>query len=298
MTADDAPRRCWHAAAVRGIGRLLGRLSPARLMACGRLLARLPGVNRGRRRIAARNIALCFPELDAAARRALVCRTLADNSIGALDTLRAWFAPRERLGDLGTVQGLEHLRQARAEGHGVVVVGAHYESIEMAMRLVAEANGRPMPILVRRYNDPCLEREIDIGRCRYAGRTYDKKDIAGFAAAVQAGEAAFYVPDQNASRRHVFVPFYGVAAATLGVLGGVLRRTGGRVLLMWCRRGEDGRYRIDLEPAWPGWPGEDETANAARYMRWIEDRSREAPSQYLWVHRRFKTRPPGEPGVY
>ena len=77
-----------------------------------------------------------------------------------------------------------------------------------------------------------------------------------------------------------------------------MQRAGGRALLMWARRDEDGRQLIDLQPAWPGWPGADDTAIAARYMAWVGERLQAAPEQYLWVHRRFKTRPPGEPPVY
>ena len=178
------------------------------------------------------------------------------------------------------------------------VVGAHYDGIELAMRHVADASGRPMPILVRRHNDACIEAVVAEARGSYAGATYDKKDIAGFTAAVRAGQGVFYVPDQNAARRTVFVPFLGVQAATLGAIGGVLQRAGGRVLLMWARRDEAGCQHIDLQPAWPGWPGADETDNAARYMAWVGERLQAAPEQYLWVHRRFKTRPPGERPLY
>ena len=291
-------RFCLQGRLLRWLGQALSRLSPRQTARIAFALSRMPALNASRRRIAARNIALCFADLSPAQREALLAQALADNTLGALDTLRAWFAPPPRLRDAGSMRGLEHLHAARAQGRGVIVIGAHYDSIEIAMRLVAQASGEPMPILVRRYNNPCFEREIDAGRRRYCGDTYDKKDVAGFVEAVRAGRSVFYVPDQNANRRTVFVPFYGVPAATLGAIGGVVARSGGVPLLMWCRRDADGYYDIDLQPAWPDWPGQDETENAARYMAWIEQRSRQAPSQYLWVHRRFKTRPPGEPDVY
>ncbi|WP_411833925.1 lysophospholipid acyltransferase family protein [Pseudoxanthomonas mexicana] len=293
----NAPRFCLRGRLLRWLGQALARLSPQRTQRLGRWLSRVPGLNASRRRIAARNIEACFAALPPDARTRLLARALASNTTGALDTLRGWFAPG-RLDGLARVRGLEHLHAALAAGRGAVVVGAHYDGIEIAMRLVAEASGQAMPILVRRYNDPCLEREIDAGRRRYCGHTYDKKDVAGFVEAVRAGQAAFYVPDQNANRRTVFVPFHGVRTATLGAIGGVIARTGGAPLMMWCRRGDDGRYDIDLEPPPPGWPGPDEAGNAARYMAWIEERLREDPAQYLWVHRRFKTRPPGEPPFY
>lgn len=290
--------RCWHARLFAALGRWVAALLPARVQSIARVLSRLPLVNTHRRRIAATNLALCFPHLDEAAREDLLAKTLVSNTTGVLETLRGWFATRAQLAGLARIDGIEHLHAALAEGRGVVVVGAHYDGIELAMRHVAEASGQPMPILVRRHNDACIEAAVAEARGTYAGATYDKKDIAGFTAAVRAGQGVFYVPDQNAARRTVFVPFLGVQAATLGAIGGVLQRAGGRVLLMWARRDAEGRQHIDLQPAWPDWPDADDTATAARYMAWVGERLQAAPEQYLWVHRRFKTRPPGEPPIY
>lgn len=291
-------RRCWHGRAFAALGRWVAGRSPAQAQALARRLARLPWINAKRRRIAATNIDLCFPQLDDAARRELLANTLVSNTTGVLETLRGWFATPAQIAGQAQIVGIEHLHAALAEGRGVVVVGAHYDGIELAMRHVADASGQPMPILVRRNNDPCIEVVIAEARCGYAGAIYDKKDIAGFTAAVRAGRGVFYVPDQNAARRTVFVPLLGVQAATLGAIGGVLQRAGGRVLLMWARRDADGRQHIDLQPAWEGWPAADDTETAARYMAWIGERLQASPEQYLWVHRRFKTRPPGEPPVY
>ena len=290
--------RCWHGRAFAALGRWVAGRSPAQAQALARKLARLPWINTKRRRIAATNIALCFPQLDDAARGELLRDTLLSNTTGVLETLRGWFATPAQLAGQAQIVGIEHLHAALAEGRGVVVVGAHYDGIELAMRHVADASGQLMPILVRRHNDACIEAVVAEARGSYAGATYDKKDIAGFTAAVRAGQGVFYVPDQNAARRTVFVPFLGVQAATLGAIGGVLQRAGGRVLLMWARRDEAGCQHIDLQPAWPGWPGTDDTETAARYMQWVGERLQAAPEQYLWVHRRFKTRPPGEPPLY
>lgn len=303
--SDDRPnprslrlKRCGHASILVAVGKWIAGLSPAARQTLARLLVRLPIVNARRRRIAATNLDLCFPSLDKAARRTLLARTMVSNATGVLETLHAWFASPVQLEGGARISGLEHLLGALAEGRGVVVVGAHYDGIELVIRHVANASGQPMPILVRRHNDACIEAVVAEARGRYAGTTYDKKDIAGFVAAVRAGQGVFYVPDQNAARRTVFVPFLGVQTATLGAIGGILQRAGGQVLLMWARRDDNGRQHIDLQPAWADWPGTDDTANAARYMAWIGERLQAAPEQYLWVHRRFKTRPPGEASFY
>lgn len=292
------PARQWRGRIVAGVGRWVAGLSPRACHRLARWLLRVPGLTTRRRRIAAVNLALCFPQLDTAARSALLARTLESNTVGVLESLRAWFAPLASLHAGARITGLAHLHAALAEGRGVILVGAHGDGIELTMRHVAEAAGLPIANLWRRHNDPGIEATLSQARARYAGRSFDKKDVAGLAAHVQAGHAVFYLPDQDAARRTVFVPFFGVPAATLGAMGGVLRRCGGKVLLMWARRDAEGVQHIDLQPAWPDWPEQDDTRTAARYMAWIEARLQAAPEQYLWVHRRFKTRPPGQPGFY
>lgn len=292
-----AGRWCLKGAGLRWLGLAVSALPPAAVPRLGAALSRLRPLLRRRVRIAARNLALCFPELGAAARARLLQATLASNLTGTLDALRTWFAPTRRLRGLADIDGLEHLDAALRAGRGAVVVCAHYDSVELAIRLLAQAS-RPVAIMLRRYNDPCLEAAIEAGRRRYALATFDKKDVAGFCQAVRDGAVAIYAPDQNANRRTAFVPFFGVPAATLDAIGGVLRRTGGAVVLMWSRRRDDGRFAIDLRPAPADFLDGDGAMVAARYMAWIEARVRQAPEQYLWIHRRFRTRPPGAPDLY
>lgn len=286
---------------VRWIGRMLAALPPSIVPRLGAGLSRVRPLVRRRARIAARNLALAFPDLDAGARATLLRDTLASNTTGGLDTLRAWFAPAARLRGLGEIHGFDALAAAMREGRGAIIIGAHYDSIELAIRLLCEAArgaGIRTTILKRRYNDPCLEAAINAGRLRYATTTVDKKDVSGFCAAVAGGGAAFYVPDQDASHAHAFVPFFGVPAATFTATGGVLRRAGGVPLLAWSRRVAGGRLAVDVTRAPDGFLEGDGAQVATRYLAWVERRAREAPEQYLWVHRRYKTRPPGEPGLY
>ena len=283
------------------LGLAVGALPRAMVPRLGGWLSRCAPLMRRRTRIARRNLALAFPELDEARRDGLLRATLASNTTGALDTLRTWFAHPDRLRDTACIEGVDVLADALREGRGAVLVGAHYDAIELAIRLVAEAaraRGIRTGVLVRRHNDPCLEAAIDAGRRRYVDETIDKKDVARFAEAVADGSAVFYVPDQDASRRNAFVPFFGVPTSTLAAIPGVLRRTGGVPLLFWCTRQGDGRLAIDITRAPDGFLEGEGADVAARFMAWVERRAREAPEQYLWVHRRFKTRPPGEPDPY
>ena len=101
--------------------------------------------------------------------------------------------------------------------------------------------------------------------------------------------------DQDFNYRHAFVPFFGVQAATVGVMSDLGRRADAAVLAYGFQREAGGHYRLWIEPAWEPLPA---AQDAARYMAWLERTVRRHPSQYMWVHRRFKTRPPGEPSLY
>lgn len=279
----------------------LAWLPPPAVPVLGAWLSRCTPLVRHRRRIAERNLSLAFPDLDRAAHARLLRETLASNTTGGLDTLRAWFAPSGRTPGHARLTGMDALVEAIGEGRGAILVAAHYDSIELAIRLVAEAareRGLRTAVLARRYNDPCLEAVIDAGRLRYVATTIDKKDISGFCGAVGGGGAVVYAPDQDAGPGGVFVPFFGVPASTVAATPGVLGRAGGVPLLMWSRRGVGGRLAIDIERAPAGFLEGDGADVAARYSAWVEHRVRSAPAQYLWVHRRFKSRPPGEADIY
>lgn len=294
-----ASRRCAWTGAASGLGRLLARLPQPALLSLASVLAWLgrPWL-RKRRRIAARNLELCLPEAGPRERGQLLRATMGDTVFGALETLRAWFAPSARLRGLFEVEGLEHLRAAMAQGRGVLLVTGHMPHFELAGRLLGEALGRKVALHARRHNDACVDRWIDDARHGAFSRTIAKKDKAALLAALAGGEAVLYLGDQDFSYRHAFVPFFGVPAATVTALPALMREAGVAALPLWMRRGADGRYRLRIEPQWPDWPTGDPQADAARYMAELEAVVRQAPAQYLWVHRRFKTRPPGEPGVY
>ena len=282
-------------------GRALARLPAGAIPWLGALMSRCRPLLRRRARIAERNLWLAFPDLDPAARARLLRDTLASNTTGALDALRGWFAAPGALHGVADISGLDVLREAIAEGRGAVLVGAHYDSVELAIRMVAEAAARHrvrMAVFVRHYNDPAIDAAIEAGRLRYAATTIGKKDVSGFCGAVGGGAAVFYAPDQDAGAGHAFVPFFGVPAATNDAMPGVLARAGGAPLLMWSRRRNDGRLAVDIARAPEGFFAGSGAEVAARYVAWVERRVRQAPAQYLWVHRRYKTRPPGAPDLY
>ncbi len=303
--AAAAAPRCPGVVLGDALGALVSRLPQPVLLGLGALLARLARpLLRGRARIAARNLALCFPGLDDAARQALLRATVRDTVTGTLEHLRAWYAPPRALAPLlGSLEGLGHLRDALAAGRGVLLLGGHVPHCELAARLLlerlrAEGIDAPIRLVARPYGAPCVERWIGGARRRAFGPTLGKKDTRGLVRTLAGGGIAALMADQDFSYAHAFVPFFGVPAATLASLPSLAGRTGAAVLPFWYHRDADGRYHLVLEAPWDDWSAQSPEDAAARYMRALEARVAAHPSQYLWMHRRFKTRPPGEPPLY
>jgi KDO2-lipid IV(A) lauroyltransferase len=298
MTEPGAARCRWLAPA-NAIAHGIACLPQAWLLRLGVVLTWLSWpLLRRRRRYARTNLALCFPELDARAQRRLLRATLRASVTGLLESLRAWFAPPSRLRGLVEVEGLQHLQAAQAGGRGVLLLTGHTPHLELGGRLLSEALGRPVSIVVRRNNHPCIERFIDGARRRAFAATIGKKDVRELLRALARGDVVAQAGDQDFNYQHAFVPFFGIRAATLTAIPELARRGNATVLPYWFQREADGRYRLWIEPQWPGWPSGDPAADAARYMRELETVVRRHPEQYLWVHRRFKTRPPGAAGLY
>lgn len=295
--AFDAPppRAPRHWPTWLGIGALalLARL-PWRLQ---RMLGRAMGaclrvILPKRRRIAERNLALCFPELDAAARSDLLRRHFAALGIALFEFGRAWWgsvAPQRR----GLViEGLDHVEAARADGRGVIIVSGHFTTLEMSARLACDVV--PLAGMYRPYPQPAMEWAVLRGRSRYAAGMFSKDDVRGVAKHLKRGGLLWYAPDQDPSRGDsVFVQFFGQPAKSLTSTHQLARLSGAAVVMFQHIRRDDGGYTLRFWPAFEDFPSDDAGRDTARVIAAIETMAREAPEQYLWIHRRFKRRPDG-----
>ena len=294
-----APRR-WPAWLGVGVIHLIARLPFPLLMWLGRRLgALIMRVPSARRHIAEVNIALCFPELDAAAQASLVDAHLRDIGLMLVEFALGWMGSDRAVAALPlTVEGLEHLEAARAQGRGVLLVGGHFSHLELCARLVSQRIR--IAGMYRRMDSTVFEWAVLRARLRYADAMFEKDDIRGTVKYLRSGGTLWYAPDQDMrSKDSVFVPFFGVPAATITATHHLARMSGAVVIPFFHRRLPDGRgYALRLGAPLEGVPGADVLADTAHVNASIEQMVREAPEQYLWVHKRFKTRPEGLPPVY
>ena len=269
----------------RGLGRALGVLT-----------AHVPGE---RRRVAARNIELCFPELDPDQRAELLHAALRDLGMLLVEFALAWFGSTRALARVPcAIEGLEHLEACRAQGRGVLLVGAHFSHLELCARLVSQRIR--IAGMYRVMDDPVFERAVLRARLRYAAAMFTKEELRATVKYMKAGGTVWYAPDQDMrGKDSVFVPFFGVPAATITATHHLARLSGAAVIPFFHRRNTDGRgYTIRLEAPLENFPSADAAADTARVNTCMERMVREAPAQYLWVHKRFKSRPEGEAPLY
>jgi len=260
----------------------------------GALFARLPGE---RRRVAAANLALCFPQLDDATRGAMLEENLRDAGVMLAEFVLAWMGSEAAIARIRvTIEGLEHLQTARDAGRGVLLVGAHFSHLELCARLVSQRIR--IAGMYREHADAAFEWAIKRARLRYADAMYNKDELRATIRYLKNGGTLWYAPDQDMrGKEAVFAPFFGIAASTITATHHLARLSGARVIPFFHRRTDDG-YAIRLEAPLENFPGDDVVADTARVNACIERMVREAPTQYLWLHKRFKTRPPGEASPY
>jgi len=270
------------------------------LLPLGRVFGRvLYHASPDRREVARTNLRLCFPELDAAARERLLRDHFGSLGMAVCETAMAFFWSDRRLAPLAHIEGLENLQTALARGKGVILMTCHMTHLEVSGHLLALHE--TISLMYRLHKNPLMDEAIRASRAARAHDTVERKDVRAMLRELRRKHAVWYAPDQNygGTTQVVFVPFFGVPALTVNTTGRLAEMTGAAVVPFFPVRLADGSgYRIRILPALEGFPTGDDHVDTRRVTTLIEDAIREAPEQYLWVHRRFKTRPAGETSVY
>ena len=253
---------------------------------------------RRRRAIAAVNLSLCFPELSASEREKMITEQFVSMGIGVMETAMSWWSPGRRLKQRVRIDGLQHLQAALDRGKGVILLSAHFTTLEMGGRLLALQS--PFHVMYREHKNAAFDRVMKSARIKHFGKAIPRGDLRGVLRSLQDNVPVWYAPDQDYGREQsVFVPFFGIPAASITATSRLARISGAAVVPFFQNRLPDARgYQLTLYPALECFPGESVEADTRRINKIIEARIREHPGQYLWVHRRFKNRPEGEPDVY
>jgi KDO2-lipid IV(A) lauroyltransferase len=257
--------RVWPTWLVVGLAWLIARLPLTALFWLGKVLGALVfRLGRSRRRITETNLALCFPELTEAERDRLARESFMHTALGALEAMVVWLNPGRDIAARTRVYGQEHFEQARALGRGVVLLGGHFSTMDIIAPAVAEID---FDVMYRENRNPVWEWLQTTGRGRYFEAVIERNDTRQTLRRLRRGRAIWYAADQDYGRKHsVFAPFFGIPTASITATARLARLN--------------------------------DQADATRINQTIEAAIREHPEQYLWMHRRFKTRPEGSPSVY
>ena len=268
---------------VRALGNALGRL--------------LFVAARPRRRIALTNLRLVFPHLTEAERVALARRNFVYFAQAFLDRSWLWHGDpagvRQRLRITGAVDDLTR------EG-AVVMFAPHFYGMDAGGSAVMQQIDRPACTIYSTQPNAALDEWMQRGRQRFGDATLLSRTegVKPIVRALREGKMLYLLPDMDLGpHESVFVPFYGVPTATVPSLSRFARLGHARVVPVITRLTDFG-YEVKVHPAWPDYPTADATADAALMNRHLQDYIDEMPEQYYWVHKRFKTRPPGEPSLY
>ena len=267
-----------------GIGKALGRIAHR--------------LAKKRRAISRRNVELCFPELSSTEHDALTLAHFEALGMSIIELgLGRWASDRKLLA-MTRIEGAEHIRNATDRGVGVILLSAHFTTLEISGRVLS-LNCPPFDAVYRKNRSEFLTEILRTNRERSARSTIEKNDIKSMVRSLKAGVPVWYAPDQSYNRKQsALLPFFGVSCMT-NTATGTLARLGKAVAIpFFPRRLPEGGYVLTILPAIEGLPGDDPVEDTKKYLEILERQIRVCPEQYYWVHRKFKNRPEPLPDVY
>lgn len=255
-------------------------------------------VSRSRRVIVSRNIELCFPDKTEAERTVLTRDHFKALGMSVIEMGLGRWASDEHLTSLTTIRGLEHIQPAIDAGQGVILLAAHFTTLEISGRVLAQ-NIPPFDGVYRKNRSDFITELQRTGRERTVADTIEKRDIKKMVRRLRDGGIVWYAPDQSYNRKGAeVIDFFGVPSMTTTATS-TLSRLGKAVAIpFFPRRLPDGRYEMVLLPAFDNFPSSDPIADTRRYNAVLEEHIRTCPEQYFWIHRKFKDLPEGYPDYY
>lgn len=240
--------------------------------------------------IARRNLELSFPDMPVEAREALLEANITNTGMASMETLMGWWWPNWRINNIGKVEGYEHVEAILAKGKGVLGLATHNMSLEVGCRVAGLK--RPSVAFYRPHDNPVIEFLQYRGRARSNRYLIHKRDVKSLFKALNQGEVCFYLPDQDYGRgTSVFAPLFAVpeVATTVGPLI-IANRANCETVFIISKKTEEG-YVVKFTPGLKDFPSGDDIKDMTAVNKQIEAMIMEGPEQYLWMHKRYKTRP-------
>lgn len=267
-----------------GIGRMIGRIAHR--------------IAVERRSIARRNIELCFPEMLTDARNKLVHEHFEALGISLIELGLGRWATDDYLESITTITGAEHIQNAIDAGYGVILLSAHFTSLEVSGRVLG-THCPPFDAVYRRFRSDFTTEIMLSNREIAARRVIEKNDIKRMVRSLREGVPVWYAPDQSYHlKQSALLPFFGVPAMTNTATGTLAKLGKAKAVPFFPRRLANGRYELTLLPAIAAWPSGDTEEDTRQYTALLEQHIKNCPEQYYWVHRKFKNRPDSLADVY
>lgn len=250
------------------------------------------------RKIAEINLKLCFPELSDLELKNLLKKQFQSLGMGLVESAMAWWMPDHRLDSLVHVQGLEHLQEAIAKKKGVLILSGHFTSLDICGRLFSSIF--PMHVVYREQKNQVIDKLLKQHRHFKWMQTIHRHAIRQIIKTLKQNKAIWYAADQDYGPTHsLFAPFFNISTATISTPSRYASRTGAQVVTLFYHRLPKGKgYQITIGPILENFAQGDDYQDTVSFNHLLEQAIRNHPEQYLWIHRRFKTRPQGDPSLY
>lgn len=278
---------------------LISRLPCTLQLAMGRWLGKAGYLFlRQRRHIANVNLQLCFPKLTKQQRLTLLKKHFAAMGMGIIETGMAWWMAEKKFQSLGIIEGATHLEKALQQKRGVILLSAHFTTLEIAARLVGAHY--QIYTMYREQKNRVFNLFMERARKRNVAAIISRDDLRTIIKSLKNNIAVYYAADQDYGRKHsIFVPFFGISAATITATVRLAKINNSPIVPVFhYRENNSPHYRVVFHPALENFPSDDLEKDLTHINQIIENAIRIKPEQYLWAHRRFKTRPEGEKKFY
>lgn len=258
----------------------------------------LPMLLKSRKKVVAVNLDICFPKLKTIERESLISNHFIEMGVMLTQTLKAFLGSKKFNESSAIIKGGEHIEACLEKSQGILLVAGHFTALDMGGKVLCQKY--PIAGMYREHKHPLTEYIVTKSRLKYANKMFKRDELRPIIKHLKSGGILWYAPDQDYRRgQSEFVPFFGKQASTITATHQMARLSKCKVIFFHVQRSEQKPfYTLTLSPALENFPSKDPIYDTTRINQGIEDMVKINPAEYLWVHKRFKTSPPGEKNPY